>query len=56
MCSSLSNTVGGLQGMQLYQKETPMQVLPCEYREIFKNICFEKYLRPTAGSDFSQAT
>ena len=41
--------------MQLYQKETPMQVFPWEYREIFKNICLEKRLRPTADFDFSQA-
>ena len=28
-------------GLQLYQKETPKQVFPCEIWEIFKNIYFE---------------
>ena len=34
----------------LYEKETPTQVLPCEYCEICNNTCYEEHL-PTAASD-----
>ena len=34
--------------LQLYQKETPTQAFICEFREIFKNTCFEKHLRMAA--------
>ena len=38
--------------LQLYQKETPAQVLSCEYCGIFKNTYFEKHLR-TVSEFFS---
>ena len=36
------------EGVHFYEKETPTQVFSCEYCEVFKASCFEKYLRPTA--------
>ena len=36
-------------GLQFYYKETIIQVLFCEYCEIFNNICFEKHLRMAAS-------
>ena len=33
---------------QLYQKEPPTQVFPCEICDIFKNTYFEEHLRATA--------
>ena len=38
-------------GLQLYKKETPMQMFSSEYCEIFKNTYFEEHLL-TAASDF----
>ena len=38
--------------LQCCEKETPTQLLSCEYWEIFKNTYFEKYLR-TAASGFA---
>ena len=35
----------GVEGLQLYQKETPAKVFSCEYCRIFKNFYFEKYLQ-----------
>ena len=35
--------------LQLYQKETPTQVFPCEFYEIFKNSCFTEHLATTSG-------
>ena len=35
--------------LQLYQKETPTQVLSCEYWKNFKNIYFGKHLRTAAS-------
>ena len=40
-----------VKGVQLYQKETPTQMLSSEYCEIFQNTYFEEHL-PTAASDF----
>ena len=37
--------------LQLYYKETPTQVLPCEYCKIFKNTYFEKHLRMPASNN-----
>ena len=34
---------------QLYQKETPTQVLSCEICEIFKNTCYEEQLQTTVS-------
>ena len=34
--------------LQLYSKETPTQVFPCEYFEIFKSTYIEEHL-PTAA-------
>ena len=31
----------GVEGLQLYQKETPAKVFSCEYCRIFKNFYFE---------------
>ena len=38
------------ENLQLFSKETPTQVLSCEYCEIFINIYFEKHLQ-TAGCE-----
>ena len=38
------------QGLQLYQKQTPTQVLSCEYCEIFKNTYFEEHLQTAASA------
>ena len=46
---SLFNKVAGHNGLQLYEKETPTQVLCCEYCEIFKNTYFEEHLRTAAS-------
>ena len=35
-------------GLQLYQKETPVQMASCEICEICKNPCFTEHLRGTA--------
>ena len=40
----------GVEGLQLYQKETPAKVFSCEYCGIFKNTNFEKYPRKSAYS------
>ena len=37
--------------LQLYSKQTPTQVLSCEYCETFKNTYFEEHLQ-TAASAF----
>ena len=42
------------EGLQLYQKETPIQVFPCEYCEIFKNTYSEENLRLFA-SDYTSS-
>ena len=42
----LQNSQGNKpQGLQLYQKETPAQVLSCEFCDIFKNTLFPKHFR-----------
>ena len=46
MLESLFNNIVGLQASSL--KETPTQVLYCEYWEIFKSIYFVKQLRTAA--------
>ena len=33
------------EGLQLYLKETPTQVFPCEYYDMFKNTSFAEHLR-----------
>ena len=38
-----------LQALQVYQKETPIQVFSCEISEIFKNSYFEEHLLTTAS-------
>ena len=38
-------------GLQLYEKETPTQVLSCECSEILKNKYFEKRLRTAASCE-----
>ena len=40
---------GATEGLQLYQKETPVQVFSCEICEIFKNSYFEELLRKIAS-------
>ena len=35
--------------LQVFQKETPTQVLSCEVCETFKNTYFEEYLQTTAS-------
>ena len=42
---SLFNKVTGLEGLQLYQKETPTQVFSCKYYETFKNSFFIEHFR-----------
>ena len=44
-CSSKYVFLKNLKGLQLYQKETPSQVLYCEICEIFKNTFFKGQLR-----------
>ena len=36
------------EGLQLYQKEAPIQVFSCEQCDIFKNTYFKKHLQTTA--------
>ena len=36
-------------GLQLYEKETPTQVISCEICEFYKNNYFEEHLRTTAS-------
>ena len=38
------------EGLQIYQKETPVQVFSCELCDIFKNTFFAKHLRATASA------
>ena len=38
--------------LQIYEKETLTEALSCEFRKIFKNICFTKHLRATASDSF----
>ena len=40
------------EGLQLYYKETPTQVFPCEFCEVFKNAYFEEHLRRTASESY----
>ena len=35
-------------GLQLYQKQTPVQTFSSEYRKIFKSTYFEKHLQMVA--------
>ena len=39
-------------GLQLYLKETPAQVFPCEICEIFKNTYFAEHLQTTVSTAF----
>ena len=52
MLGILFNKVAGRQGCNFIKKQTPTQVLSCEYYEIFKGSYFEKHLR-TAASVYS---
>ena len=54
MCSSLSNTVAGLQACNFIKKRLQCRCFPANIAK-FLRTCFEKYLRPTADSAFSQA-
>ena len=45
---SLFNKAAGL-GLQLYQLETPTQMLSCKICEIYKNTFFEEHLRTAAS-------
>ena len=47
------NTCAGVSFSQLYSKETPAQVLSCEYCDIFRNNYFEEHLRITASAKFT---
>ena len=49
MLEPLFNKSYRLEGVQLYQKETPTQVFFCEYCEIFKSTYFEEHLRTVAS-------
>ena len=40
-----------LTALQLYSKDTPTQIISCEYCEICKNIYFEEHLRTVASVD-----
>ena len=40
----------GVEGVQVYQNETPAKVFSCEYCGIFKNTYFEKYPRKVSES------
>ena len=51
---SLFDKVVGLQACSFVKKETPTQMLFCEY-EIFKNTYFEIHLRMTASVNFKAA-
>ena len=44
------NKVGGLQGLQLYKKETPTQVFSCHMWEVFKNTFFYRTLSVAAST------
>ena len=45
MLQCLFNKVKGLQARNFIKKETPAQVISCEYCEIFKNTYFEEHLQ-----------
>ena len=45
MLQCLFNKVKGLQARNFIKKETPAQVISCEYCEIFKNTYFEENLQ-----------
>ena len=42
--------VGGLQGLQLYEKETPTQVFSCHMWEVFNNTFFYRTLSVAAST------
>ena len=46
-----STCVAGPEGLQLYEKETPTQLFPCEYCEIFKIFFF---ILRTSGDCFME--
>ena len=37
--------------LQVFKKETPTQVLPCEVSKTFKSVYFEEHLQTTASGD-----
>ena len=45
MLQCLFNKVKGLQARNFIKKETPAQVISCEYCEVFKNTYFEEHLQ-----------
>ena len=52
MMKSLFNKVAGLQAWHVI-KETPKQVLSCEYCEVSKNNYFEEYMQTATSESFA---
>ena len=44
-----------LQGLQLYQKDSPTQVFSCEICKTFKNTCFVEHLQAAASGSWKHS-